>query len=475
MVRSPANPAWSDTEGMTTPRPLTALPSAPLTDGYWRERGSFLARLYAAHGPVVRATLGRAEVVFLLGPAANRVVLQTHRRCFAQHDAWDWVFGRPSSPPNLLTMDDPEHAWHRRVLHPAFAVRRMDDYLPLIVRAIDRRLATWAARGVVDIYEEARVITFDVVAEALLGLRGPADLALCRAVYLHGAHWRADEFAGLLRRAVAERRACPGGDALGLLAKERDEQGCPLDDAQILAHADVLLIAGHETSASLAAWALYLLVEHPVYERRVLDELDRYAPGQALTAAALRGMETLDRALSEAERLYPPGTYRAARGGRGHGVWRLRAADGDARVLLRRRHARPARRLVAPDPLRPGPLRASPRGAPARAIRSSRLRGRPTRLHRPVRGASRAGPVRGARLAAVPPYTGARPDGRAARWSHQPAPPRYPHARPAAVTLTPNPSPARGRGELRGRVTPCRSATRHTRTALTPPYAAAPS
>jgi len=306
MMRSRANPAWSVTEGMTTPRPLTALPAMPLTDGYWRERGPFLARLYAAHGPVVRATLGRAEVVFLLGPAANRFVLQTHRRCFAQHDAWDWVFGRPSSPPNLLTMDDPEHAWHRRLLHPAFAIRRMDDYLPLIVRAIDRRLAPWAARGVVDIYEEARVITFDVVAEALLGLRGPADLALCRAVYLHGAHRRADELAGLLRRAVAERRACPRGDALGLLARGRDEQGQPLDDAQILAHADVLLIAGHETSASLAAWALYLLVEHPAYERRVLDELDRDAPGQALTAAALRGIETLDRALSEAERLYPP-------------------------------------------------------------------------------------------------------------------------------------------------------------------------
>jgi len=282
------------------------LPAVPLTDDYWRERGLFLARLSAGHGPVVRALLGRAEVVFLLGPAANRFVLQTHRRCFAQHDAWDWVFGRPSSPPNLLTMDDPEHAWRRRALHPAFAVRRMDDYLPLIVRAIDRRLATWAARAVVDIYEEARVITFDVVAEALLGLRGPTYLALCRAVYLHGAHRRANEVADLLRRAIADRRACPSGDALGLLARESDEQGHPLDDARILADADVLLIAGHETSASLAAWALYLLVEHPAYERRVLDELDRHAPGHALTAGALRGMETLDRALSEAERLYPP-------------------------------------------------------------------------------------------------------------------------------------------------------------------------
>jgi len=93
---------------------------------------------------------------------------------------------------------------------------------------------------------------------------------------------------------------------VGLLAGGRDEQGRPLDDAQILAHAHVMLIAGHETSASLAAWALYLLTRHPTYERRVLDELAGSTLGGELTLAAPRGPGPLDRALSEAERLYPP-------------------------------------------------------------------------------------------------------------------------------------------------------------------------
>ncbi len=120
---------------MTTERPVAALPAVPLPDAYWRERGPFLARLYAAYGPVVRALLGQTEVVFLLGPTANRCVLQTQRRSFAHHAGWDWVFGRPSSPPNLLTMDDPEHARHRRLLHPTFAAHRLDATLPLIARA----------------------------------------------------------------------------------------------------------------------------------------------------------------------------------------------------------------------------------------------------------------------------------------------------------------------------------------------------
>jgi len=285
---------------------MAALPVVPLPDAYWRERGPFLARLHAAHGPVVRALLGQTEVVFLLGPAANRCVLQTQRRSFAHHAGWDWVFGRPSSPPNLLTMDDPEHTWHRRLLHPTFAAHRLDHTLPLITRVVDRRLATWAARGTVDIYEEARVVALDVVAEVVLGLRAPEERALCRAVFLHGAHHRAGEFAALLRRTSATRRVHQTDDALGVLAWARDEWGHPLDDAQIRAHAEVMLIAGHETTASLAAWALYLLVQHPAWADRVRAELAGVASEDEPGVIARRGAPALDRALREAERLYPP-------------------------------------------------------------------------------------------------------------------------------------------------------------------------
>jgi cytochrome P450 len=278
----------------------------PLDAAYWEDRGPYLARLHDAYGPVVPALLGHTPVVFLLGPEANRVVLQTRRSAFSHRGGWDWAFGRSSAPPHLLTMDDPEHAWHRRLLHPAFAAARLDDARALIVRIVEQRLAAWGSRGVVDIYEEARVIALDVVAEALLGLHAPADRALCRAVYLHGAHGRAGEVARLLDRQVAERRLHPTTDALGLLAQAHDEGGQPLDAAQIKAHAKVLLVAGHETTASLAAWALYLLVQHPGYARRVLEECADPALRPTPAPAGCGGLSVLDRILREAERLYPP-------------------------------------------------------------------------------------------------------------------------------------------------------------------------
>jgi len=277
----------------------------PLPEEYWTDRGPFLAKLHADYGPVVQARLGQAAVVFMLGPEANRCILQTDRQAFSHRLGWGWAFGRTSSPRNLLTMDGEEHRRNREILHPAFAVRHVESYVPLMIRVIDRRLATWVARSIIDVYEETRVIALDVVAETLLGLRPGPELSLCRAVYLHGAHRRMDDFAVLLRDKAAERRTLPTGDALCLLARARDEWGSPLSNEQILAHADTLLVAGHETTASLAAWALYVLAMHPDQARRVLEESLDPRQGGYLTAALNHG-SALARVLSEAERLYPP-------------------------------------------------------------------------------------------------------------------------------------------------------------------------
>jgi retinoid hydroxylase len=296
-------PALDDT---ATERTFADIPAIALTQAYWDDRGPFLARLYEERGPIVLARLGQTTVIFLLGPEANRFVLLTERDALSYAAGWGWAFGQLECPRNLLTMDGVEHAVHRGLLHPVFAARRIDHYLPSIVRIIERRLAGWAARGEVDIYEETRVITLDVVGEVLLGLRPGPEIALCRAVYLHGAHRRRSEFDALLRAKIAERRAHSTDDAVGLLARAVNEHGMPLSDEQILAHADTLLIAGHETSASLGAWALYLLVQHPTYAHRVIVELAQ-APEQDGAARSLtRYMPILDRALNEAERLYPP-------------------------------------------------------------------------------------------------------------------------------------------------------------------------
>jgi cytochrome P450 len=223
----------------------------------------------------------------------------------------------------LLTMDGTQHDQHRRMMNPAFAIGYMDRYLPLMHRIIRERIADWADRGEVDIYEEARKITFDVAAEALTGLRVGPEVDRFRELFvqiLNLGRIAADsadydrrlsqlqgELYGLLLPKIRERRRNPTDDILGMLVQARDDAGRALSDEQLIAHTNILLVAGHETSTSLSAWLLHLLVQHPEHLRRVLDEQAALlAPGVDPTLDDIKRMKVLENALSEAERMYPP-------------------------------------------------------------------------------------------------------------------------------------------------------------------------
>jgi retinoid hydroxylase len=119
-----------------------------------------------------------------------------------------------------------------------------------------------------------------------------------------------EELYSLLRPKIAERRAHPTDDVLGMLVQARDPDGNALSDEQLIAHTNILLVAGHETSTSMSAWLLYLLTQHPDYLRRVLDEQAALAPGDAEPPLEIiQRMKVLENALMEAERLYPPVQY----------------------------------------------------------------------------------------------------------------------------------------------------------------------
>ena len=88
-----------------------------------------------------------------------------------------------------------------------------------------------------------------------------------------------------------------------------DDDGQPLSDAQILAHINILLVAGHETTTSLGAWVLYLLATLPEHRRRIAAEIASVIGDTAsgpIAVEALRELKQLDNFIKEAGRLYAP-------------------------------------------------------------------------------------------------------------------------------------------------------------------------
>jgi cytochrome P450 len=305
---------------------LEDIPCVTLPENYQSNPGPFLARMYQEHGPIFRTrTDWWQDVVYLVGPEANRFVLASNRLKFSHREGWGQFFGVIETyGDGLLTMDGPEHDQHRRMMNPAFTISYMDRYLPLMNRIIRERTATWLDRGEVDVFEEARKITFDVAAEALVGLQTGPEVDRFREIFFSlimlGQNVDEDgkdyntrlaelqrELYALLLPKIRRRREQPTDDVLGMLVRARDDHGNALSDEQLIAHTNILLVAGHETSTSLSAWLLYLLSQHPGYAQRVLDEQDALLARDAEpTLEAVKRMKLLEHALSEAERLYPP-------------------------------------------------------------------------------------------------------------------------------------------------------------------------
>ncbi len=294
------------------------LPHVTVPGDYAYYPGRFLAECYEEHGPIFAIDWPQYKVVYMVGPEANRFVLHTHRDAFSHDLGWSPVVGRVLGK-GLLNMDGAEHAYHRKLMNPVFTASYMAHYLPIMQRVISRRTADWADRGEVELCEEARKITFDIAAEALVGFStGPAvdhfrklfarllranPNAITAQMLLDALEVKAI-LTPLLRRRIRARRGAGTEDLLGLLANLRDEKGELFGDAQVLGHLNILLVAGHETLTSLIAWTLYLLASHPDYLARVREEMG--APEGACTLEKLKGMKTLGNAAKEAERLYPP-------------------------------------------------------------------------------------------------------------------------------------------------------------------------
>ncbi len=152
------------------------------------------------------------------------------------------------------------------------------------------------------------------------------------------------------------------------------ETGTPFSEAEMIDQVAVMFLAGHETSASVLAWALWLLAAHPDWQERVAAEaatLDDFASVGGLRATravfreALRRIRPLRCFVREAT---APETFRD------------RPVPRGAQLVISPWHLHRHNRLWdRPDDFDPSPVGHAggqgqrPRGVPAVLGRAARL------------------------------------------------------------------------------------------------------
>ena len=296
-----------------------------------------LEHLYATFGPVVdigyRVPI---RLVSLTGVDANRYILSEHPENFTWREAFK-LLEVVDGPSALVLSDGEDHRRRRRLVQPAFSIRRVDAHLDLAVREIDSTLATWRPGRSLDAMSELRSAVRRIVVRALFGeelgaladrigdLLEPAlryvgrtplsrlDIDLPFLPY--GKAVRARKAVDAVVLAEVERRRHQGldptasSDALSALlvaADEAEGSDAPLSDAEICDQIRSLVAAGYDTTSSAAAWLVHGLGANPAAFERLRTQVRDTIGDRPPTIEDLRAMPLVDGVVRETLRLWPP-------------------------------------------------------------------------------------------------------------------------------------------------------------------------
>ncbi|ROP41161.1 cytochrome P450 [Saccharothrix texasensis] len=184
-------------------------------------------------------------------------------------------------PGNLLAFDPPEHTRLRRTLAPEFTARRMRRLEPRIHDIVRDHLDAIERQGPpADLVADFALPVPALVICELLGVPF-ADREAFQDRYTRFFDVTLTfeqrlaiqyESKAYLAELVARARVEPGDDLLGVLA--RDETAA-LDDREMVGVADLLLLAGHETTANMLGLGVLALLRHPDQLRLLREEPER--------------------------------------------------------------------------------------------------------------------------------------------------------------------------------------------------------
>jgi cytochrome P450 len=291
-----------------------------------------VAQLQAAaserHGSVIRGNVpvgpDAGPCLYLVGPEALEIALTTRVAAFSSDQGWRHVLGHGCGRA-VLNTDDPEHAAERRMWAPAVSNSAIQAHWHAVNVAINQCVETMAGGEAFDAYATLRALAYRAVAQTMTGLPSGAvepSFAAIRIVldgqdfgresresYVQRANAARAELAAILLEAIAERRRSLRAPTLSMLDQllVHPAFADPVTDEAIRGHLTILLIAAHDTGATLFSRAVYLLAERPEIAAMLAREVEtaRLSRANPFPMEELDALPCLQRFLLETGRLYP--------------------------------------------------------------------------------------------------------------------------------------------------------------------------
>jgi cytochrome P450 len=294
------------------------------------------------------------SVTFALPEAAKEIFADPGDSMWAgeANEPIEFLVGRHA----LVRLDGQRHKRERKLMMPAVHGDRMASYGTQMRAIVDEVTSELVPGSALDVQETMQRITLRVILESVFGIPpGPEQdeisgllveflgLSMNPAVTIAAILASGDRFRDflaqrwapavdrmsavgslatrlpwariarcvrgldqLLYREIANRRKVARGrtDVMSMLIQATDDEGSGLSDHELRDEMMVLLVGGHETTATTLTWSIALALEHPEVLSAVREEYARVFSG-GFDAARIAELKYTEAVAKEALRLYP--------------------------------------------------------------------------------------------------------------------------------------------------------------------------
>jgi len=284
----------------------------------------YFLKMYRQHGSIFRIKMPGREFTILAGLGANQF-MATGDDCLSSTEVFADLKHELGTDKLLVAIDGATHRERRKLQRASYSRDQFLARLPQLIATTESEFCGWQVGQTIPVFRTLQRIVVCQLGMVLLN-RAPGDhfesvrmvirmnmlvnivKVLPRIFLKHPAYVSAKK--QLFRdghNIIAEHHAHTDRlpDLVDALLKERDAQGNPLTEREIVAEMIGSYNAGMDTIAGTVSFMLYAILKSPDLLARVQQEADTLFANRDITVDALKEMTTLHLTALETLRLYP--------------------------------------------------------------------------------------------------------------------------------------------------------------------------
>ena len=250
---------------------------------------------------------GTGPLIIASDPAAMQFILSRDRGLFDSPGEFNSLLAPLIGNASVIMLSGDRHKQRRQLIAPAFHGERLDVYGQMICDLTDEVASVLPLEEAFSTRDLTQKVSLQTISRVVFGLAdGPRSKEIMQVltdtVELFGSPTAAmllffeglqkdlgpwspwgrfvrqrQQLDDLMYAEIRDRQANPDEtrkDILSMLMAARTEDGEALDELELRDELMALLMAGHETTATAIAWAMYWIHKQPEVKEKLLAELD---------------------------------------------------------------------------------------------------------------------------------------------------------------------------------------------------------